>query len=366
MPFATALVATDRPARYAKQLASHLGHEAEVTQTADGRVTITLSGGTCVVALGAGYLELIAVSQDAEGLEAVQDVVARHLLRFAGSETDDEAGHEAGDATRDTTGGEAGDEAGDMTGGEVGDEAGRGPADATGGEMDRVLRIEWSAATTGDAFEPVHPAVADYVLAHSTQPDAVLRELVSETREATGGRAGMQISHDEGALLTMLVRLVGAKQAVEVGTFTGYSSTCIARGLAEGGRLLACDVSEEWTSIARTYWEKAGVADRIDLKIAPALETLRALPEDFAIDFAFIDADKEGYPAYYEEIVRRLRPGGVIALDNVLGGGRVLDPAFTEVRHTTMRALNARIAADERVDAVMLPLRDGVTVVRKR
>jgi caffeoyl-CoA O-methyltransferase len=156
------------------------------------------------------------------------------------------------------------------------------------------------------------------------------------------------------------------RNAVEVGTFTGYSSTCIARGLAAGGRLLACDVSEEWTSIARRYWEKAGVADRVDLKIGPAIETLRALPEDFAIDFAFIDADKESYPAYYEELVRRLRPGGVIALDNVLRGGRVLDPAFDDAQYVTMRRLNTQIATDERVDAVMLPLRDGVTVIRKR
>ena len=317
MPFATALVDIDRPARYAKQLVAHLGHQAEATQiTADGRATITLSGGTCVLAPSAWRLELIAASQDAEGLASVQDVVTRHLLRFAG----DDAG----------------------------------------------LRVEWSPVTAGDEVEPVHPAVADYVLANSTQPDELLRELVAETREATGGRAGMQVSHDEGALLTMLVRLVGAKSAVEVGTFTGYSSTCIARGLAAGGRLLACDVSEEWTSIARRYWEKAGVADRVDLKIGPAIETLRALPEDFAIDFAFIDADKESYPAYYEEIVRRLRPGGVIALDNVLRGGRVLDPAFADGQYATMRQLNAQVAADERVDAVMLPLRDGVTVIRKR
>jgi caffeoyl-CoA O-methyltransferase len=316
MPFATALVAIDHPARYATQLASDLGDKTEATQTVDGRAVITFSGGTCVVAPGGRHLELIAVSQDADGLASVQDVVTRHLLRL------------------------------------VGDAA--------------AVRIEWSPATAGDEADPVHPAVADYVLVNSTRPDDLLRELVAETREALGGRAGMQISHDEGVLLTMLVRLVGAKQAVEIGTFTGYSSTCIARGLEEGGRLLACDVSEDWTSIARAYWEKAGVADRIDLKIGPAIETLRALPEDFPIDFAFIDADKESYPAYYEEIVRRLRSGGVIALDNVLQGGRVLDPAFEEPRHVTMRRLNAQIAADERVDAVMLPLRDGVTVVRKR
>jgi caffeoyl-CoA O-methyltransferase len=316
MPFATALVAIDRPARSATQLASHLGHEAESTQTADGRVTVTLSGGTCVLAPGARHLELIAVSQSAEGLASVQDVVTRQFLHVVGDEAD--------------------------------------------------ARIEWSPATAGDEVDPVHPAVADYALINSTQPDDLLRELVAETREVTGGRAGMQVSHDEGALLTMLVRLVGARQAVEVGTFTGYSSTCIARGLAEGGRLLACDVSEEWTSVARGYWQKAGVADRIDLKIGPAIETLHALREDFVIDFAFIDADKVSYPAYYEAIVRRLRPGGVIALDNVLRGGRVLDPAFDDAQYVTMRRLNAQIAADERVDAVMLPLRDGVTVIRKR
>ena len=316
MPFATALIAVDRPTRYAKQLATHLGHDTEATQSADGRVTITFSYGTCVAAPGARHLELIAVSQDADGLASVQDAVALQLQRIVGDEPE--------------------------------------------------VRIEWSPSAGGDEVDPVHPAVADYVLANSTQPDDVLRELVAETREAVGARAGMQVSHDEGALLTMLVRLVGAKQAVEVGTFTGYSSTCIARGLAAGGRLLACDVSEEWTSIARRYWEKAGVADRVDLKIGPAIETLRALPEDFAIDFAFIDADKESYPAYYEEIVRRLRPGGVIALDNVLRGGRVLDPAFDDTQYVTMRRLNAQIATDERVDAVMLPLRDGVTVIRKR
>jgi predicted O-methyltransferase YrrM len=315
MPFATALVAIDRPARYAKQLASHLGHTADVVQTTDGRTTIALSGGTCVIAPGGSHLELIVTSRDAEGLASVQEVVAGDLLRFAGE--------------------------------------------------DAGVRIEWSA-TSGEEVEPIHPATSDYVLANSTQPDELLREVIAGTREATGGQAGMQISHDEGALLTMLVRLAGAKNAVEIGTFTGYSAICIARGLAEGGRLLACDVSEEWTSIARSNWEKAGVADRIDLKIAPAIETLRALPADFAIDFAFIDADKRSYPGYYEEVVRRTRPGGVIVLDNVLRSGLVLDPAVTDPATATIRELNAQIAEDTRVDAVMLPLRDGVTVIRKR
>lgn len=318
MPFATAFVATAQPARHVKQLVSRLGRPAETRQQADGRAVVELPGGRCVVAPHGGHLELIAVSPDPEGLAAVQEVIASHLVS-CGTEDD--------------------------------------------------FQIGWSVAVTADdAFEPVHPAVADYVLTHTTAPPEVLADLAVETRQAVGGRAGMQISHDEGALLTMLVRLVGAKNAVEVGTFTGYSSICIARGLAEGGRLLACDVSEDWTAIARGYWRQAGVADRIDLKIAPAAETLRALPRDAdsMIDFAFIDADKESYPVYYEEIVTRLRPGGLIVLDNVLLGGRVVDPVFQEAHVRAMRGLNEQVASDDRVEAVMLPLRDGVTVIRKR
>jgi predicted O-methyltransferase YrrM len=170
----------------------------------------------------------------------------------------------------------------------------------------------------------------------------------------------MQISSDEGALLTMLARLCGARNAVEVGTFTGYSSICIARGLAEGGRLLACDVSGEWTEVAQRYWAEAGVADRIELRLAPAAETLAALPDEQTIDLAFVDADKESYPTYYEELVRRLRPGGLVLLDNVLLGGRVLDDGEQGEKAVAMRAVN------DRVDVVMLPLRDGVTVVRRR
>ncbi len=164
----------------------------------------------------------------------------------------------------------------------------------------------------------------------------------------------------------MLTQLVGARSAVEVGTFTGYSSLCIARGLQPGGRLLACDTSEEWTAVAREHWERAGVADRIELRIAPAAETLRALPDEQSIDIAFIDADKVNYPLYYEELVRRLRPGGLVVLDNVFLGGRVLDPAFQEEHHVAMRRVNDLIAADDRVDAVMLPVRDGVTLARRR
>jgi caffeoyl-CoA O-methyltransferase len=164
----------------------------------------------------------------------------------------------------------------------------------------------------------------------------------------------------------MLVRLTGARNAVEVGTFTGYSSICIARGLADGGRLLACDVSGEWTEVAQRYWSEAGVEDRIELRLAPAAETLAALPAEPSIDFAFVDADKESYPTYYEELVSRLLPGGLMLLDNVLLGGRVFDDGEQGERVLAMRSVNDRVAADERVDVVMLPVRDGVTVARRR
>lgn len=214
--------------------------------------------------------------------------------------------------------------------------------------------------------ELIDPALDAYLLSHVTPADDVLRDLAAETREATGGAAGMQISHDEGTFLTILTQLTGAKLAVEVGTFTGYSSICIARGLREGGRLIACDVSEEWTSIARKYWQRAGVEDRIELRIAPAVETLRAMPADPVIDFAFIDADKPGYPEYYEEILTRLRPGGVIALDNMFQSGRILDPTDDDDSTVAIRGLNDSIPQDKRVDAVLLAIRDGVMVVRKR
>ncbi|MET0425520.1 MAG: class I SAM-dependent methyltransferase [Actinoplanes sp.] len=209
----------------------------------------------------------------------------------------------------------------------------------------------------------VSSEISDYLLAHCTPADDVLRDLAAETRQLFPSSAGMQISRDEGELLTMLVRLTGATTAVEVGVFTGYSAICIARGLPKDGRLLACDVSEEFTAVARRYWARAALDDRIELRIAPAVQTLRSLPADPVIDFAFIDADKTGYPGYYAELVPRMRPGGLLVLDNVLRGGRVLagdDPADVVIRE-----LNAAIVTDERVESVMLPVRDGVTLVRK-
>jgi caffeoyl-CoA O-methyltransferase len=151
-----------------------------------------------------------------------------------------------------------------------------------------------------------------------------------------------------------------------VGTFTGYSSLCIARGLPAGGRLLCCDVSEEWTAIARRAWERGGVADRIELRIGPGAETLRSLPRDPTIDLAFVDADKPGYPVYYEELLTRLRPNGVLLVDNVLWDGRVIQPDATDDNTAAIKAFNDLVAADDRVEAVMLPIADGLTICRKK
>lgn len=214
--------------------------------------------------------------------------------------------------------------------------------------------------------EIVNPALNEYLLAHCSPEDEVLRELAAETRRVAGDAAGMQISRDEGAFLTMLVGLVGARRAVEVGVFTGYSSICVARGLPPEGRLLACDVSEEWTSVARRYWVRAGVADRIELRLGPAVDTLAGLPPDRVIDFSFIDADKVGYPRYYEELVARTRPGGLIVLDNVLRSGRVVDVGARDAADVAIRRVNDLIVADDRVESVLLPVRDGVTLARRR
>jgi caffeoyl-CoA O-methyltransferase len=205
----------------------------------------------------------------------------------------------------------------------------------------------------------------DYAVAHGTPPDEVQESLIAAT-QALGGVSRMQIAPEQGAIMTILTKLVGVHFAVEVGTFTGYSSICIARGLAPGGRLLCCDVSEEWTAIAREHWVAAGVDDRIDLRIGPAADTLRSLPDEPSIDLAFIDADKTGYRTYYDEIVDRLRPGGVVLIDNVLWSGNVIDPADTSDDTEALRALNDHVAADERVEAVLLPISDGLTLARRR
>jgi caffeoyl-CoA O-methyltransferase len=204
-----------------------------------------------------------------------------------------------------------------------------------------------------------------YAAAHSTGPDTVQRELQEVTAERTGPAARMQIGDDQAVLMEMIVRAMGARRAVEVGTFTGYSALAVARGIGPEGRLLCCDVSEEWTAIAREAWERAGVADRIELRIGPGIETLRALPREPQFDFAFIDADKPGYPGYYEEILRRLRQGGLMLIDNVLQNGRVVDESAADESVRVIRALNDAIVADARVRVVLLPIGDGVSVVQK-
>lgn len=207
--------------------------------------------------------------------------------------------------------------------------------------------------------------LAAYVTSHSQTPDPVLAELTERTR-ALGDMAGMQIGPDQAAFLTMLTRFAGVRSAVEVGTFTGTSALCVARGLAEGGMLIACDVSEEWTALGRAAWAEAGVADRIDLRIGPAIDTLRALPADPVLDLAFIDADKTGYLSYYEELVPRMRPGGWIVADNTLWGGSIVDPSNTEEDTVALRAYNDRVAGDERVTTVLLAVADGLTISQKR
>lgn len=208
--------------------------------------------------------------------------------------------------------------------------------------------------------------IADYLVAHATPPDDVQQWLIDETRAKVPELSIMQIAPEQGAFMTLLTNLIGARKAVEVGTFTGYSALCIARGLAPGGRLLCCDVSEEWTAIGREAWTRAGVADRIDLRIAPAIETLRALPPDTAIDLAFIDADKVSYPQYYEEVLARLQPNGVILVDNTLWMGAVVDDQARDDDTNAIRAFNDMVAADDRVESVILTVGDGLTLARKR
>jgi len=209
------------------------------------------------------------------------------------------------------------------------------------------------------------PEIHQYLVAHGTPPDAVQQALIERTSEL-GGISMMQIAPEQGAFMMILTRLLGVEHAVEVGTFTGYSSLCIARGLAEGGKLVCCDVSDEWTSIAREYWEQAGVADRIDLRIAPALETLASLPEEEHLDLVFIDADKENYANYYDALLPRLRVNGVILVDNTLWSGAVIDESRDDSSTVAIRAFNDMVAADDRVDSVQLAISDGLTLLRKR
>ncbi|PWV58015.1 O-methyltransferase [Nocardiopsis sp. L17-MgMaSL7] len=213
--------------------------------------------------------------------------------------------------------------------------------------------------------EGISPELHAYVVAHSQPVDPVLSDLAAETADLFPESQGMQIGPEQGVFSTLLTQLSGARNAVEIGTFTGYSSICFARGLPEDGTLLALDISEEWTSVARRYWERAGVAGKITLRIGPALDSLRALPREPQFDLAFLDADKTGYVDYWEELVPRMRPGGLLLADNTLSHGRVVDPEQTAPHVQGIRDFNDRLVADDRVEQVLLPIGDGLTLARR-
>ena len=206
----------------------------------------------------------------------------------------------------------------------------------------------------------------DYLLQFGVRESELLKELRAETAKLSG--AGMQIGPDQGAFMAMLVELTGARRALEIGTFTGYSSLCVAGAMPPDGKLICCDVSEEYTKVARGYWRRAGLESKIELRLGPALATLDALIEAKveAFDFAFIDADKTNYSNYYERVLQLLRPGGLIAIDNVLWSGDVADPGKRDDDTDAIRALNDKVRNDERVSLSLVPIGDGVTLARKR
>jgi caffeoyl-CoA O-methyltransferase len=210
-------------------------------------------------------------------------------------------------------------------------------------------------------------ALASYVVGHSEPLDPVARALIERTA-ALGDVSGMQIGPDQFVVMGLLARITGARRAVEVGTFTGLSALAVARNLAPGGRLVCCDVSEEWTALGRSAWRDAGVDDRVELRIGPATETLAGdlFGDDEPIDMAFVDADKGGYVAYHDLLVPRLRPGGVLAVDNTLWGGEVIEPDPSDANRTAIRAYNDHAAADDRVDTVILTVGDGLTLNVRR
>lgn len=206
-----------------------------------------------------------------------------------------------------------------------------------------------------------------YLLENSLRDDPLLKQLREET--ARDPLARMQIAPEQGQFMALLVKLIGARNLIEVGTFTGYSSLCMARALPEDGYLLCCDIDENWTRIARRYWQQAGVADKIDLQLAPAADTLQArinAGDHDRFDLAFIDADKENYGRYYEQCLQLIRPNGLIIFDNMLWSGRVADPQVNDDDTRALRDMNRFLLQDERVDISLLPMADGITLVRKR
>lgn len=216
-----------------------------------------------------------------------------------------------------------------------------------------------------DKFTTLTPELYAYVIEHNPSLDEVQRSLIAETA-ALGPISMMQVAVEQGAFLTTLTRLLGVKRAIEIGTFTGYSALSIARGLGDGARLLCCDTSEEWTSIGRRHWERAGLADRIELRLGPALDTLKALPKEPTYQLAFIDADKTNYQNYYEELLPRLHQNGLIVFDNVLWGGAVIDDETSDESTRAIRALNDYVTQDARVDGCMIAVADGLLLARKR
>jgi caffeoyl-CoA O-methyltransferase len=222
-------------------------------------------------------------------------------------------------------------------------------------------------ATMSNQTTPLTPELYRYLLDVSLREPDVLRRLRIHT--ATLAEAHMQIAPEQGQFMALLVELLGARRVIEIGVFTGYSALAVALALPPDGRLLACDVSEEWTTLARPFWQEAGVTDKIDLRLAPALATLDALlagGQAGRFDFAFIDADKENTIVYYERLLSLLRSGGLIAVDNVLWNGWVADPRHNEQDTVAIRAFNQHLHADERVSLSVVPIGDGLTLARKR
>ena len=216
---------------------------------------------------------------------------------------------------------------------------------------------------------PITQALRDYMLGHSTPVDPVVQSLLDRTADL-GHPALMQMPVEQAMLMTMLARLLNARVAVDLGTFTGLSALALARGLAPGGTVITCDITDEW-GVAREHWDKAGLAEVIDFRIGPALDTLRSLPNDLVVDIAFLDADKDNYDNYYRLLLPKLRPGGLLLVDNTLLNGYVMDPELADESLTrssarALRAFNAMLVADDSVEVVMLPISDGLTVVRKK
>ena len=210
----------------------------------------------------------------------------------------------------------------------------------------------------------ISPALSEYVLAHTEPPDEVMADLIAKT--AGLPEVSMQIAPDQAAFMALLARSVNARRAIEIGTFTGLSALAVARALPEDGSLLCCDINAEWTAIGRRYWERAGVSARIALRIGPAADTLAELPEEPTYDFAFVDADKTGYATYVEALHPRMQTNGLVLLDNTLRSGRVLGGSETTADDESVIALNDALIADDRWETVLLPIADGLTLLRKR